>query len=423
MKNLLIKNARLLDPVTGNERPGCIGIKNGRIAEIKDDLSSEGFDETVDAKGLVCTSALCDVHVHFRDPGQTYKEDILTGAAAAKRGGFATVITMANTVPTVSTPELIEYVLNEGKKTGIRVVPSATITYDLKGKELTDFDALYAAGAKGFTDDGIPITDEKIVIAAMNKAKELGVPLSFHEELPSFIKNPGVNHGKVSEAMGLYGAESAAEYVMIARDVMLALATGACVDIQHISSKEGVELVRFAKGLGADVHAEATPHHFSLTEEAVLKHGTLAKMNPPLRTEADRQAIIEGLKDGTIDLIATDHAPHSSEEKSREFIKSPSGITGLETSLALAVTNLVRPGHLSLADVLLKMSYNPLKLYGLDGGTLETGDRGDLVIFDPDEEWTFESTVSKSSNTPFLGQKLFGRVHMTIAGGEIVYRI
>ena len=416
MKNLLIKNARLLDPVTGNERPGCIGIKNGRIAEIKDDLSSEGFDETVDAKGLVCTSALCDVHVHFRDPGQTYKEDILTGAAAAKRGGFATVITMANTVPTVSTPELIEYVLNEGKKTGIRVVPSATITYDLKGKELTDFDALYAAGAKGFTDDGIPITDEKIVIAAMNKAKELGVPLSFHEELPSFIKNPGVNHGKVSEAMGLYGAESAAEYVMIARDVMLALATGACVDIQHISSKEGVELVRFAKGLGADVHAEATPHHFSLTEEAVLKHGTLAKMNPPLRSADDRLALIEGIIDGTIDMIATDHAPHSAEEKSRGLEKSAFGIVGIETAFPVLYSKLVKEKIITMDKLIDLIAINPRKRFNIPFNN-------DFTVWNLNEEYTVnpDSFLSMGKATPFENMQVYGKCLLTAANGKVVY--
>lgn len=422
MSNIKIINGIIIDPVSETEFIGNVGIKDGVIAEISKQELVGAYEECIDATGCYVAPGLVDVHVHFRDPGLTYKEDIHTGTDAAKRGGFTTVIPMANTKPVIDSPELVKYIIEEGKKTGIRVLPAATITKGMEGKELVDMDALIEAGAVGFTDDGLPICAEELVITAMKEAKRVNMPLSFHEELPKFIQNPGVNHGAVSEKLGLYGAEAAAEYVMIARDTAFALATGASVDIQHISSKEGVEYVRQAKKMGADVHAEATPHHFSLTEEAVLKEGTLAKMNPPLRTEADRQAIIEGLKDGTIDLIATDHAPHSEEEKAREFTKAPSGITGLETSLSLGVTNLVRAGHLSMSQLLIKMSYNPLKLYHLDGGELKVGERGDVVIFNADEQWTFDKSVSKACNTPFLGETLYGKVHYTICEGNIVYK-
>ncbi len=422
MSTLRIANGRLIDPVSGLDETGDLLITDGRIAKIGTDLSHEPYDALIQADGLVVAPGLVDIHVHFRDPGFTYKEDIRTGAAAAAAGGFTTVITMANTKPPVDSPELVQYVLEEGKKTSIRVLPTATITKGMLGKELTDMQALAQAGAVGFTDDGVPICDEALVIEAMKQATALHVPLSFHEEDPLFIQNPGVHHGKVSKQLGLEGAYAAAEYVLSARDAMLALTTGASVNIQHISSKEAVSIVAQAKALGADVHAEATPHHFSLTEDAVLEHGTLAKMNPPLRTEVDRQAIIAGLADNTIEYIATDHAPHSKEEKEREFTKAPSGIIGLETSLPLGITNLVRPGHLTLAQLLRKMSYNPLQLYHLDGGTLEPGTRADLVLFDPEEIQTFTSYASKASNSPFTGEPLYGKVHYTICEGKVVYQ-
>lgn len=421
MHTLRITNGHFIDPVSGFEQTGDLLIANGQIVKIGTDFSDEACDAVLDAKGLVVAPGLVDIHVHFRDPGFTYKEDIQTGSAAAARGGFTTVITMANTKPPVDSVELVKYVIEEGNKTGIRVLPTATITKGMLGKELTDMPALAKAGAVGFTDDGVPICDEALVIKAMEQAAILNLPLSFHEEDPLFIKNPGIHHGKVARQLGLEGADAAAEYVLSARDAMLALSTGASVNIQHISSKEAVSIVAHAKSLGADVHAEATPHHFSLTENAVLTHGTLAKMNPPLRTEEDRQAIISGLMDDTIEYIATDHAPHSKEEKEREFTKAPSGIIGLETSLSLGITHLVRPGYLTLAQLLKKMSYNPLQLYHLDGGTLTPGSRADLVIFDPEELQTFTCYASKSSNSPFTGTPLYGKVYYTICEGKIAY--
>ena len=282
-------------------------------------------------------------------------------------------------------------------------------------------DGLAAAGAAGFTDDGIPIMDEKLLLEAMEKARELDLPISLHEEDPLFIVQPGVNQGKVSEKLGYGGASRTAEDIMVARDCVLALHTGASVCIQHISSGNSVDIVRTAKKLGADVHAEATPHHFTLIEDAVLKYGTLARMNPPLRTEKDRRQIIEGIQDGTIDMIVTDHAPHSSEEKARALDKAPSGITGLETSLALGIYSLVQPGYISLMKLMELMSKNPAEFYRMEPGKIAEGAPADLVIFGENEQWIVGNFASKAENSPFAGWTLPGRVHYTMCGGKIVF--
>ena len=341
---LLIRGGRVIDPVEVDEIMDVM-IEGSQIVETGKALKVPADAEVIDATGLVVAPGLMDAHVHFRDPGLTYKEDIETGAAAAARGGFTTVVCMANTKPVVDNLETLSYVQEKGEQTPIHVLQAAAITKGLQGKELVDMETLADAGAAGFTDDGIPLMDEKLLVQAMEQAKALGLPLAFHEEDPALMSEPGVHKGKVAEQIGYGGAARAAEDVMVARDCMLALHTGASVCIQHISSKNSVELVRLAKLLGADVHAEATPHHFTLTEEAVLKYGTLARMNPPLRTEEDRQAIIKGIQDGTIDMIVTDHAPHSEEEKAKPMAQAPSGITGLETSLALGIYSLVEPGY------------------------------------------------------------------------------
>lgn len=420
---MLIKNGRVIDPRTGRDETADILVENGRISKIGQGLSAEG-GQVIDASGCVVAPGLVDVHVHFRDPGLTYKEDIQTGAAAAKKGGFTTVVCMANTKPPVDSVETVRYVLEEGKKTGIHVETCACVSVGMKGQELTDMDALKAAGAIGFTDDGIPLMNEKLVYDAMMKAKELNVPLSFHEEDPAFITENGINAGKSAEALGITGSPALAEDSLVARDCMIALHTGASVNIQHISSGNAVKMVKLAKELGANVTAEVTPHHFSLDESAVLTHGAMAKMNPPLRTAADRADILEGIRNGSIDMIATDHAPHSAEEKAvTPLWKAPSGIIGLETSLALGVTKLVKEGHLTMVQLMEKMSLNPAKLYHLDRGYLEEGAEADLVIFNENEAWkvTEDELASKSHNTPFLGETLYGRVKYTICGGTVVY--
>lgn len=421
---ILIKNGRVIDPAKGTDDVMDIVIDGGKIKAIGHYPENGEYETVIDASGLTVGPGLIDVHVHFRDPGLTYKEDIGTGAASAKKGGFTTVVTMANTKPPVDSEETVRYVLEEGKKTGIHVLPAACVSVGMKGQELTDMDALKAAGAVGFTDDGIPLMDQKLVRQAMLKAKELDVPLSFHEEDPAFISENGIHAGEAAKALGIQGSPALAEDALVARDCMLALHTGASVNIQHISSVNSVRMVKLAKELGADVTAEVTPHHFTLTESAVLEHGAMAKMNPPLRTERDRLGIIEGIRDGSIDMIATDHAPHSAEEKAVEPVwKAPSGIIGLETALALAVTNLVKPGHLTMVQLMEKMSLNPAKLYRFDKGSVAEGADADLVIFDENERWTVteDDIASKSHNTPFIGAELYGRVKYTICGGRIVY--
>ena len=420
---ILIKNGRVIDPKNNIDEKLDIIIKDERIYKIGHFQDNGEYEKIIDAEGKIVSPGLIDVHVHFRDPGFTYKEDIFTGAEAAAKGGFTTVICMANTNPIVDNEETLKYILDKAKKAKIKILQAAAITKEFKGKELVDMKKLKELGVVGFTDDGLPIKDSKLVMEAMEKAKESDMPLSFHEEDPSLIKSPGVNEGKVSKELKVGGAPNAAEDVLVARDCMLALKTNAKISIQHISSGNSVDLVRFAKSLGAKVTAEATPHHFSITEEAVLKHKTLAKMNPPVRTEKDKEKIIEGLKDNTIEIIATDHAPHSKEEKERELTKAPSGIIGLETSLALGVTNLVKKGHLTLLELLEKMTINPANFYKLDAGTIEEGKFADLVIFDENEEWIVpEKFASKASNTPFIGEKLYGKVKYTICNGKIVYR-
>ena len=427
---LLIKNGRVVDPVTNTDRKLDVLVDGAVITEVEQQIDPEacrekyGTDDicVIDAEGLVVAPGLVDTHVHFRDPGFTYKEDIITGAAAAAKGGFTSVVCMANTKPAVDNIETLEYIQKKGETTGIHVLQTASVTKELKGVELVDMEALANAGAVGFTDDGIPIMNEHVLVEAMKKAAELDLPISLHEEDPEYIQNNGVNAGKAAAFYGIGGSKRDAEITMIERDIRLALQTGATVVIQHISTKEGVELVRKGKAAGADVHAEATPHHFTLTEDAVIAKGTLAKMNPPLREEGDRQAIIEGLQDGTIDLIATDHAPHSKEEKEKPITEAPSGIIGLETALSLGIRELVQKGRLTYPQLIQRMSTAPCALYGLQGGTLEEGKTADLVIFDPEETWRVQEFASKSANSPFIGEELPGVVHATICGGQMVYR-
>lgn len=418
---ILIQGGRVIDTEKGEEKRADVVLKDNRIAGIGQYSDDGSYEQVIDASDCVVAPGLVDVHVHFRDPGLTYKEDIHTGAAAAAAGGFTTVICMANTKPVVDNAKTLRYVIEEGKKTGIHVLAASAVSIGMKGQELTDMETLKAAGACGFTDDGIPLMNGELLRQAMERAAGLHVPISLHEEDPSFIKNNGIHHGKVAEELGIYGSPAVAEDSLIARDCMIALHTGAQVNIQHISSKGGLEAVRMAKRMGAKVTAEVTPHHFTLTEDAVLKYGTLAKMNPPLRTEKDRQALIKGLQDGTIDMIATDHAPHSIEEKEKALTEAPSGIIGLETSLALGITELVDKGYLTMTELMIKMSLNPAKLYGLECGRMAEGAAADLVIFNPNESFTVEKFCSKACNSPFKGWKMKGKVHYTICEGQIVY--
>lgn len=418
---MIIKNGLIMDPHTNASYKADLRIQDGIIEEIGPTLSAAPTEECINTEGFIIAPGLIDTHTHFRDPGFTHKETLHTGALAAAGGGFTSVICMANTSPAVDSVPVLQDILERAEQEPIRIFQAGTVSHGLKGQALTDMQSLKEAGACGFTDDGIPITNAAFCYEAMKAAKMLDVPISLHEEDPAFIQNNGINHGKVSRQMELYGSPAVAEESLVARDCMLALRSGAHVVIQHISSRYSVELVRTFRAMGAKLHAEATPHHFSLTEEALLSHGTLAKMNPPLRTEEDRQAIIQGLSDGTIDLIATDHAPHSAVEKAKPFPEAPSGIIGLETALSLGITSLVRPGHLTMMELLEKMTVNPAKLYHLPYGKIEQGAQADLVIFDPKERWIPDSYLSMSSNSPFTGKELYGKVKYTLCRGRIVY--
>lgn len=418
---ILIKDGRVVDPETGLDETLDLIIEDGRIKEIGKFSESESYEKIISAKGKIVAPGLVDIHVHFRDPGFTYKEDVETGARSAAAGGYTTVVCMANTKPVIDNVEVLKELEKREETLPIHVYNTAAVTMGLKGKELTDMPELLKAGAIGFTDDGIPIKDEKLVMEAMKTAAQLDVPISFHEEDPDLIGNSGINSGEVARKLGLEGAPALAEEVLVARDCLLALRTGAKINIQHVSSEVSVQIIRLMKKMGAKVYAEVTPQHFSLTEEAVLRKGTLAKVNPPLRTEKDRYALIQGLREGVLDVIATDHAPHSPEEKNRELKQAPSGMIGLETALALGITNLVRKGHLTLSQLLEKMTVMPAGLYGMECANIKKGANADLVIFDEREKWRVEHFWSKSENSPFIGEELYGKVKYTICRGKIVY--
>ena len=419
---ILIKNGYLIDPKSGMEGNYDVLAEKDVIAKIAKNIETPGKGcRVIDAEGLLVAPGLVDVHVHFREPGFTQKEDIFTGAASAVKGGFTTVVLMANTRPPVDNTETLGHVLERGGQTDIHVLSCANVTMGMKGKTLTPMEDLARAGAVGFTDDGIPLLDEEIVRQAMREAARLDMPISFHEEHPGLIGNNGIHHGKASAHFGIKGSPREAEIVMVERDLKLALETGACIDIQHISTKEAVELVRQAKKQGGNIHAEATPHHFTLTEEAVIEYGTLAKMNPPLREEEDRLEIIRGLVDGTIDVIATDHAPHTVQEKEKSFAEAPSGIIGLETALALGITELVDEGFLTMKQLLCKMTANPAAMYHLNAGYLAEGGPADIILIDTAAEMIPGEYASKSSNTPFAGWSLKGRVRAVLCRGRVIH--
>ena len=427
IKMILLKGGRVIDPASGYDKIADVLIKEDRILDIGENIATDDFSDSVqvvDCNGCIVGPGLVDVHTHFRDPGLTYKEDIITGAKAAAAGGYTSVILMANTKPTVDSVETLRYVLERGKQTDIHVYSCGAVTKGLQGAELTDFEELKGAGAIGLTDDGIPLLDDSIAEKAMEEAAKHGMVLSFHEEDPKYIENNGINRGAASDYYNIGGSSREAEISMVRRDLEMAGKTGATINIQHVSAKETVELIREAKKkYPGKIYAEATPHHIALDENAAIKYGTHAKMNPPLRTEEDRRAIIEGLADGTIDFIATDHAPHSREEKEKKITEAPSGIIGLETALPIAHEILIRQFKMSFLKVFCKMSFNPASLYGISAGKLAKNEIADVVVFDENLVKKYEKTFSKSQNSPFLGHIFEGNVVMTICGGRIIYRI
>ena len=420
---LLIKNGRVMDPKSGLDQVCDVLVEGKKIVKIGENLKAADA-QVLDASGLVVAPGLVDIHVHFREPGQTHKEDIHTGALAAAAGGFTTVVMMANTNPTISTVETLQEVLESASRENIHIKSVATITENFDGQHLTDFKALLTAGAVGFSDDGIPLTNAGIVRQALIEARKNDTFISLHEEDPNLNGILGFNEHIAKEHFHICGATGVAEYSMVARDVMIAYDAKAHVHIQHLSKAESVKVVEFAQKLGAQVTAEAAPQHFSKTEALLLTKGSNAKMNPPLRLESDRLAVIEGLKSGVISVIATDHAPHHADEKNVEDItKAPSGMTGLETSLSLGLTYLVEAGHLSLMELLEKMTLNPAQLYGFNAGFLAEEGPADITIFDPKaDRLVSDHFASKAANSPFVGEELKGQVKYTICDGEIVFQ-
>ncbi|MDD6024364.1 MAG: dihydroorotase [Oscillospiraceae bacterium] len=421
---ILLKNGKIVDPKLKTITSGDLFLENAVIAPaVPDDLSGH---QVIDCTGLMIAPGLIDMHVHLRDPGLTYKEDIVTGTAAAAAGGVTTVCCMPNTKPVIDTPELIRYASGKGEnEASARVLPIGAVTVGQKGTALTDFPTLKDAGACAFSDDGVPVMSAVIMRNALKAAKPLGKIVISHCEDGEMVQNYAVNEGEVSKKLGLPGRPAIAEDLMVARDLMLAEETGAHVHIAHVSTAGSVRLIREAKARGVSCSAETCPQYFIYTEEELLKKGTLARVNPPLRTESDRQAILEGLLDSTLDCIVTDHAPHSAEEKARPLPDAPSGMVGLETSLAACLTYLVKPGHMTIPELIARMSLVPAQILGLPYGTLAPGAAADICVFDPEEVWTVdpEQFRSKARNTIFAGEALAGRVRLTICGGKITYQV
>ena len=421
---LLIQNGRVVHPVTGAVLLQDILAENGRISLMEHGLDCE-TDQVIDASGLMVAPGLVDMHVHFRDPGYTYKEDILTGCAAAARGGITSAACMANTSPAVDCPEQVAYVYDRAAQAnGVQVYPVAALSVGLRGEEPTDIEALKKAGAIALSDDGCNVDNANLMRDTLIRARQLDMPVLCHCEDTSMVAGRAVNEGSVSRQLWLEGRPAIAEEIMVMRDAMLAEETGSRVHICHVSTARSVDIIRKMKKKGVSITCETCPQYFTLTEDEVLRLGSLARVNPPLRTQKDVQGIIAGLRDGTIDVIATDHAPHSVEEKTRPLSRAPSGMIGLETSLAITLTQLYHTGKMELPDIIRRMSTNPADLLRLPRGHMSLGATADLIVFDPDEEWTVDPHrfASKARNTPFAGWTVKGRVKYTIVKGQVIYQ-
>ena len=417
--NLHIKNVRVIDPSSNTDMVEDILIKDGVIEALGKNLDTpDASYEKLEATGLTAFPGLCDIHVHFRDPGWPEKETIESGANAALAGGVTTVVNMANTKPVVDNVETMQYIMEKAKKLPITLLQNSAITVGLGGKEIVDAKAQLAAGACGFSDDGIPIVDVAVMKEAMKAAKEEGKILSLHEELPQLLFSQGVNFGEVSKAVGVEGAPAIAESAIVERDLLLQKQLGGHLHFQHVSAKRTVELIRQAKKAGQEVTCEVTPQHLTLTENIVLEQGAIGRINPPIRTEEDRQALLEGIVDGTIDCIVTDHAPHTAEEKSKPIGQAPSGMIGIETSLTIAFNTLVRSGLIDRIKLAKLMSVTPAMLYGVDK-KITVGAPADICLFNEDEEFVYDKCVSRSTNSPFLGKKLVGKVDYTICKNQL----
>ena len=418
MNEILIRGARIIDPENGIDQIGDILIKDGKFAP----LSEQSADiQIINAEGLTAVPGLVDLHVHLRDPGQTHKEDIISGCKSAAAGGVTSLLAMPNTTPAADTPETVKYILDKAKNADAHVYVVGAITKDLKSEVPTNIDELRKAGISALSDDGRPVENTCFMVDAMKKAAELNIPVTAHCEDP-YLAGGKINEGEISRQLGVKGMPAAAEDAGTAREISLAQAYNVPIHICHVSTATSYAMIRDAKKRGVKVTAETGPHYLMLTEKELLKKDADYRMNPPLRTEADRQAMIQGLTDGTLDAIATDHAPHSPEEKA-DFVNAPNGAIGMETSFSASYTVLVKSGIMTVSQLIEKMSLNPAKILHIDAGTLSVGATADMMLIDPDEEWTVdpEKLHGKSKNTPFKGLTLTSKVKLTVCGGKIVY--
>jgi dihydroorotase len=422
---LLIRGGRVIDPASGRDELADVLLAGGKVEAVGRGLGTPDGAETIEASGLVVAPGFIDLHTHLREPGQEELETIATGALSAVAGGFTAVCAMPNTDPVCDNQGVVGFVVSQAQRAGkARVYPIGAISLGQKGQQLAEFGELVGAGAVAVSDDGHPVMSSHLMRTALEYAKVFGIPVADHCEEMSLAEGGAMHEGIVSTRLGLKGIPSAAEEIMVARDILLAELTGGHVHLCHMSTRGSVELIRRAKDAGLRVTAEACPHHFTLTHEACDGYNTNAKMNPPLREDADREAIREALRDGTIDAIATDHAPHHYDAKEREFDQAPNGIIGLETAFPLANTELVGSGLLTLQQLVERMSTVPARIFGLPGGSLAKGAPADVVVIDPQVEWSVDpaSFRSKSRNTPFGGREVRGRAVATIVRGHIVFR-
>jgi dihydroorotase len=422
MKKLLLKGGRMIDPATRLDERLDLLIADGVVADLGDGIAAPDGTKVIEAEGMVVAPGLVDMHVHFRDPGREDEETILSGSIAAAHGGVTSVAAMPNTEPAIDTPSWVEYVTSV--ESPITVYPIAAITVGRKGERLTEMAELAAAGAVAFSDDGSPVSSGTAMRRALEYATMVGRPVIAHCEDLNLTAGGVANEGLASTLAGLRPIPAAAEEAMVARDILLARTTGARLHIAHVSTRGSVDLVRRAKEDGIAVTCEACPHHFSLTDDAVRTYDTNTRVNPPLRSAADVAAIKVGLADGTIDAIASDHAPHSLEEKQVEFDAAPPGMIGVETLLPLTLTNLVRSGTITLERAIELLTTDPAKILGIPAGSLEVGAQADVVVFDPEWTWVIKKDWfrSKSRNSPFIGRTVKGRVILTVAKGEIVFQ-
>jgi dihydroorotase len=424
MRPLLFRGGRVIDPHRGRDETADVLVQDGKIAAVGRGLGRPDGAEVVTVTGLVVAPGLIDVHTHLREPGQEDRETIATGARAAAAGGFTAVCAMPNTDPPIDNQSAVGFVVKQGAAArAARVYPIGAISLGQKGEQLAEFGEMVGAGAVAVSDDGHPVVSGHLMRTALEYSRTFGIPVADHCEEPTLARGGVMHEGIVSARLGLKGIPSAAEEIMVARDILLAELTGGHVHLCHLSTRGSVDLLRRAKERHVSVTAEACPHHFSLTHEACEGYDTNAKMNPPLREAADVEALHEALKDGTIDVIATDHAPHHYDAKEREFDDAPFGVVGLETALGLGVTVLVERGVLSLPQLLAKMSTVPASIFHLPGGSLAPGQPADLVVIDPAGRWSVDPARfrSKSRNTPFAGWDLTGRVVRTLVGGVTVF--